>query len=125
MAGRCKRAHAVFIFEDTAEVIVDMPVFLAGASQPAPGAVTANRVLVLDGPGNLIVLVDELLNVEVAGQPREIVSISHLVLHLGHIRLPRTHPDSAAESNRVQRRDLANGTLVNPSHQLLHFVGIA
>ena len=63
-------------------VIVNVAALRAGAHLPASHAHGADGVLVLQGPRHLVEAVDVLLDVVVAAQPREVVPVADLPLHL-------------------------------------------
>src|SRR5207302_7569074 len=63
---------------------------------PAPHADSPDRVLVLHHPGAEVEEVDVLLDVEVAGEPGEVVPVPHLVGHLGPVGLPGLVPSATA-----------------------------
>ena len=67
-----------------------------------------DRVLVLHDPGADVEEVDVLLDVEVAGEPGEVVPVPHLVSHLGPVGLPRLGPAAAAVVVGQERDDLAD-----------------
>ena len=78
---------AVGVLVDDREVVVDVAVLRPGADLPAAHADGLDRVRVLHDPGADVEEVDVLLDVEVAGEPGEVVPVAHLLGHVGPVRL--------------------------------------
>ena len=57
--------------------------------------------------------VDMLLDDVVAAQPDEVVPVIHLILHLGHARLPRAVPDSLGVEVSPGEEQVANESVVD------------
>ena len=70
----------VGVLVDHREMIVDVAVLGAGEHLPAAHADRLDRVLLLHDPGADVEEVDVLLDVEVAGEPGEVVPVAHLVV---------------------------------------------
>ena len=84
---------------------------------PMPTARTG--ILVLHHPGADVEEVDVLLDVEVAGEPGEVVPVAHLPVHVGPVGLALLDPDAAAVVVGLQRVDLADRAVVDPLDDLL------
>src|SRR5262249_48864228 len=76
------------------------------------------RILVAHGPGADVEVVDVLLDVEVAGQPGEVVPVAHLPFHVGPVLLAREHPDTAAQIVGLKATDVADGAVVDAANHL-------
>ena len=57
--------------------------------------------------------VDMLLDNVVAAQPDEVISVVHLILHLGHARLPGAVPDSLGMEVSPGEEQVANESVVD------------
>src|SRR5207244_1754429 len=116
LAGVAEDFRAVGVFIDDGEVVVDVAELGTGADLPAAHAVAAHRILVAQGPGADVEVVDVLLDVEIARQPGEVIPVAHLPFHVGPVFLPRKHPDAATQVVRLQGTDVPDGAVVQPAH---------
>src|SRR5204863_5349540 len=61
-----------------------------------------------------------LLDVEVAGEPGEVIPVAHLVLHFGRVGQTFTIPDRGGVVGALQRDNVADGAVVNTANRLAH-----
>jgi hypothetical protein len=83
-----------------------------GPDLPAANACGLHRCAPRD-PVAGVDAVDMLLDNVVAAQPNEVVPVVHLILHLGHARLPRAVPDSLRMEVSPGEEQVANGSVVD------------
>ena len=115
----------VGVLVDHGEVVIDLAVLRTGQHLPAPHADGPDGVLVLHHPGAGVEHVDVLLDVEVAGEPGEVVPVPHLVSHLGPVGLPGLVPAAATVVVGEQGNDLADRPVVDAAYGLAEGVAVA
>ena len=120
-----KSLAPVGVLVDDGEVIVDLAVLGTGQHLPAAHADGPDGVLVLHHPGAGVEHVDVLLDVEVAGEPGEVVPVAHLVRHVGPVGLPGLVPSAAAVVVGEQRDNVADRPVVDPADGFAEGVAVA
>src|SRR6185437_3762661 len=96
LARVANEPNAILELIDDREVIVNVAVVRAGKHGAAAHADRPHRVFVLHGPGADVEEMDVLFDVEVAGEPGEVVPVPHLIIHVGLVELARFGPAASA-----------------------------
>jgi len=114
--------HVVGVRVIDGEVVEDVAELRPRPHLPPAQADRLDRVLVLHRPGDLVQVVDVLLDVEVARQPGEVVPVAHLPFHVGPPIAPGDDPDRAAQVVGLQRDDVPQRARVDAVDALIHVI---
>ena len=111
------QADAIGVFVDDGEVVEDLALLFA-ADLAAADARSPHGRLVVHDPGRLVQAVDVLLDVEIAGEPGEVVPVAELVLHVAPLGLAGGVKQRRGEVVGLQSQDVADGPVVDSLHDL-------
>src|SRR5688572_11388411 len=106
-------------------VVVDVAVFGSGADLAPTNTIRAHRVFVFHDPGTEIEHVNVLFDIEVAGEPREVIPIAHVIFHVGPFRLAWLYPDRAAKVIRLKRPNMAERPFMDALNDFAMAIRIA
>src|ERR1043166_9054605 len=121
-----KAARAVGVVIHHRKMVEDIPEFRGGPHLSAAKRNAFYRRFVLHNPGHLINAVDSLLDDMVARQPRVIIPVLYLILHVSPIRFARARrPDRAGVIDGVESFDVADRAIVDFLHDRADTVVVA
>src|SRR5208337_2881998 len=112
LSALAEAVRAIGIGVLDAVVIENLADAALGPDLPAANACGLHRCAPRD-PVAGVDAVDMLLDDVVTAQPDEMVPVVHLILHLGHARLPRAVPDSLRMEVSPGEEQVANESIVN------------